>query len=345
MQPVALSALTQYYDPPLRCFTFQGFQLAPTLEEYERLIGIPCDKSPPYLFRRHYPSWASVARLLKVLESKVLKLKKYWNGEEEDWLAFVDVYGLLVYGIMLFPPIECYVDLAAIDAFLGKRDRGEHPVVVVLANTYYTLDYCSKKNAKGVRCCTSLLFLWLIAQLFHSSKRTRCPIEDHYWSCIKPLTKAEWTVRLDEALERYPMVLPPSEEAVTPFVIHGLGIRQGEHLKKIRQAWKKVVKKGPEWGLRSCGASSSYKSWLESIFLTFGNPRFEAVENELAGLQRQSKRKRKELDFWEGEESRGAPEIEWWFQTATQEKGLRELERNQASLEKEVLIAALANAR
>ncbi|RDY00942.1 hypothetical protein CR513_15789, partial [Mucuna pruriens] len=66
VQPAALSTLTQYYDPPLRCFTFQGFQLAPTLEEYERLIGIPYDKSPPYLFRGHYPSWASVARLLKV---------------------------------------------------------------------------------------------------------------------------------------------------------------------------------------------------------------------------------------------------------------------------------------
>ncbi|RDY09828.1 hypothetical protein CR513_05744, partial [Mucuna pruriens] len=154
-----MSTLTQYYDPPLKCFTFQGFQLAPTLEEYERLLGIPCDKSPPYLFKGHYPSWASVARLSKVSESKVLKLKKNHNGvegileaEEEGWLTFVDVYGLLVYGIMLFPQIERYVDLTAIDAFLGKRDRGKHPIVVVLANTYYTLDYCSKKNKKGSRC-------------------------------------------------------------------------------------------------------------------------------------------------------------------------------------------------
>ncbi|RDY12211.1 hypothetical protein CR513_03014, partial [Mucuna pruriens] len=176
VQPAALSALTQYYDPSLGCFTFHGFQLAPTLEEYERLIGIPYDKSPPYLFRGHYPSWALVARLLK---------------------------------------------------------------------------------------------------------RTRCPIEDHYWSCVKPLTKAEWTARLDEATKRsirwypqwneredviircggfpniplidtqgainyipeltlrqagYPTVLPPSEEAVAPFILHGLGIQEGEYLKKIHQA-------------------------------------------------------------------------------------------------------------
>ncbi|RDX93155.1 hypothetical protein CR513_24631, partial [Mucuna pruriens] len=56
VQPTAFSTLSQYYDPPLRCFTFRDFQLAPTLEEYERLIRIPYDKSPPYLFVGHYPS-------------------------------------------------------------------------------------------------------------------------------------------------------------------------------------------------------------------------------------------------------------------------------------------------
>ncbi|RDX68075.1 hypothetical protein CR513_52975, partial [Mucuna pruriens] len=49
VQLVALLALTQYYDSPLRCFTFKDFQLAPTLEEYERLLGLPLAKSPTYL--------------------------------------------------------------------------------------------------------------------------------------------------------------------------------------------------------------------------------------------------------------------------------------------------------
>ncbi|RDX99894.1 hypothetical protein CR513_16992, partial [Mucuna pruriens] len=77
------------------------------------------------------------------------------------------------------------------------------------------------------------------------------------------MTRAEWTKCLDEALERsirsypqwnkrddmwripnynpklllrqvgYPMVLPPSEEAVTPFFIHGIRTQNGEVLKKI----------------------------------------------------------------------------------------------------------------
>ncbi|RDX79576.1 hypothetical protein CR513_39986, partial [Mucuna pruriens] len=58
----------------------EGF--APTVEEYERLLGMPLDKSPPYLFRGHYPLWASMARLLKMSELEVLRRKRNQNGLE-----------------------------------------------------------------------------------------------------------------------------------------------------------------------------------------------------------------------------------------------------------------------
>lgn len=32
------AALSQYYDPPLKSFTFKEFQLAPTIEECEKLL-------------------------------------------------------------------------------------------------------------------------------------------------------------------------------------------------------------------------------------------------------------------------------------------------------------------
>ena len=41
-----LITLAQFYDLPLRCFTFQDFQLAPTLEEFERLVRIPMKDKP-----------------------------------------------------------------------------------------------------------------------------------------------------------------------------------------------------------------------------------------------------------------------------------------------------------
>ena len=37
----ALQALVHFLDPVLKCFTFNTFDLTPTLEEYQALISIP----------------------------------------------------------------------------------------------------------------------------------------------------------------------------------------------------------------------------------------------------------------------------------------------------------------
>ncbi|KAI5444492.1 hypothetical protein KIW84_012935 [Lathyrus oleraceus] len=44
----ALVVLSQYYDPPLRCFTFKYFRLVLTIEEYERLLGWYVKDHPPF---------------------------------------------------------------------------------------------------------------------------------------------------------------------------------------------------------------------------------------------------------------------------------------------------------
>ena len=44
VQTEALTALAQFYDPPTRSFLFKDFQLALTLEEFERIMGIPKKK-------------------------------------------------------------------------------------------------------------------------------------------------------------------------------------------------------------------------------------------------------------------------------------------------------------
>ncbi|RDY12196.1 hypothetical protein CR513_03055, partial [Mucuna pruriens] len=56
--------------------------LAPTLEEYEQLHRLPLVKSPHYFYRGHYPSWALVAKLLRVPKSKILKKKRRRNRLE-----------------------------------------------------------------------------------------------------------------------------------------------------------------------------------------------------------------------------------------------------------------------
>lgn len=39
--PLVLLTLAQFYDLPMRYFTFQDFQIAPMFEEFEHLFGIP----------------------------------------------------------------------------------------------------------------------------------------------------------------------------------------------------------------------------------------------------------------------------------------------------------------
>ncbi|RDY11090.1 hypothetical protein CR513_04292, partial [Mucuna pruriens] len=137
-QPTALEALFQYYDSPMRCFTFRDFQMASTLEEYERLLGLPLMESPHYFHQAQPPSWAIVARLLRVSEAKMnrnglegvprvyIEERLFQFQEEQDWAVVIDILGLLLYGVVLFPYVEDYVDLVAIELFLGKRDSGEN---------------------------------------------------------------------------------------------------------------------------------------------------------------------------------------------------------------------------
>ncbi|RDX72164.1 hypothetical protein CR513_48399, partial [Mucuna pruriens] len=98
---------------------------------------------------------------LEGLPRVYLEERLYRLREEEEWSAVMDVLGLLLYGILLFPQVENYIDLAAMKVFISKRDRGENPTMAVLANTYYTLNYCSKQKEGSLRCCTLLLYLMI----------------------------------------------------------------------------------------------------------------------------------------------------------------------------------------
>ena len=64
----AIAALTQYYDQPLRGFTFWDFQLALTIKEFQGILGWPMGGRKPYLFSGYYSSMEKVARVVKISE-------------------------------------------------------------------------------------------------------------------------------------------------------------------------------------------------------------------------------------------------------------------------------------
>ena len=153
----AITSLTQYYDQPLRCFTFGDFQLVPTVEEFEKILGCPLGGRKPYHFSGFYPSMARVAKVIKISVQEVDRVKKNRNGvvgiprkhlegkakalaDQREWASFIDIFALLIFGVVLFPNMERLVNLAVIDAFLAYHHSKESSVIAILTDVYDTFD-------------------------------------------------------------------------------------------------------------------------------------------------------------------------------------------------------------
>ncbi|KAI5402472.1 hypothetical protein KIW84_050189 [Lathyrus oleraceus] len=176
VDPVPLQTLLQFYDPELRCFTFQDYQLAPTLEEYSILLGVPVRHQVPFLDVPKEVDFRVVARALHLSVRDIsdswkangdavgvpLKfLLRVARGEAEkgNWGAFHAQLAVMIYGIILFPSMPNFIDYAAVCIFIGRN-----PVPTLLADTYYAIH---SRHGKGgaIRCCLPLLLRWFMSLL------------------------------------------------------------------------------------------------------------------------------------------------------------------------------------
>jgi hypothetical protein len=153
-----MSVLVQFYDPLYRCFTFPDFQLLPTLEEYAYHVGIPILDQLPFSGLEKIPSLQEIADMLHVdvsdivahmttkggiqgLPSDFLIAKATLFGKAMSKEAFEAIFVLLIYGLVLFPNIDNFVDVNAIRIFSSLN-----PVPTLLGDTYFSLHM---RNAKG----------------------------------------------------------------------------------------------------------------------------------------------------------------------------------------------------
>ncbi|KAL5194241.1 hypothetical protein HKD37_20G056347 [Glycine soja] len=197
----AIASLTQYYDQPLRCFTFGDFQLVPTIEEFEEILGCPLGGRKPYLSSGCLPSLSRIATVVKDSARGLDRIKQTRNGiaglpqkyledkargmaNQGDWVPFMDVLALLIFGVVLFPNVDGLVDLAAIDAFLAYHHSKESPVVAVLADLFDTFDRRCEKSSARIICCLPALCVWLVSHLFQQDTRHPCPLLSHH-SCTE----------------------------------------------------------------------------------------------------------------------------------------------------------------
>ncbi|GAU24439.1 hypothetical protein TSUD_364230 [Trifolium subterraneum] len=307
---MTLTTLAQFYDPPLRCFTFQDFQLAPTLEEFAKILGCNLEDHGPYVGLGEEPPMREIAKALHLtsaevsswLEDKkndrkgvskgfsrsVLEAKSQALLEKKDWKPFNAVLALLVYGLMLFPDVENFVDFSAIGVFIARN-----PVSALLADLYYSLHIKYEGRRKGMlSCCVPLLQEWLTSHLpkkdsFVSNpaglkwhKRMMTLTEKNiFWysreldgteiilSCGDfpnvPLMGTRGCINYNPVLAfrqlGYPMEDKPDNHLLEEFIL-----KEGEEnpalLRKIRRAWGQIRKK--PWTKKNCMAKPLYTQWV-----------------------------------------------------------------------------------
>ena len=124
------------------------------------------------------------------LPRKYLEGKARDMANQDEWVPFMDVLALLIFGVVLFPNVDGLVDLATIDAFLAYHHSKESPVVAILADLFDTFDRRCEKSSARIICCLPALCVWLVSHLFQQDIRHPCPLQSHR-SCVKK-RRVDW---------------------------------------------------------------------------------------------------------------------------------------------------------
>ncbi|MBA0877569.1 hypothetical protein Goshw_018128 [Gossypium schwendimanii] len=162
-------ALTQFWNPAYSCFTFGKVDLVPTIERIHGFTSVFEDS-------RMSEQWVT-ARIKQKGDSKCI----HWKNLKDLILAHpdtekkVDIFALSIYGLVVFPEALGYVDEVVIDLF-DRLDKRDTPVLVILTETFRSLNACRKSGEGRFIGCVQLLLAW-----FHS----------HFWKVDKNLQEED----------------------------------------------------------------------------------------------------------------------------------------------------------
>ncbi|KAI5409713.1 hypothetical protein KIW84_055240 [Lathyrus oleraceus] len=262
-----MSVLVQFYDPLYRCFTFLDFQLLPTLEEYvyhvSDIVANMTTKSE-----------------IQGLPSDFLIAKATLFGKAMSKEAFEAIFVLLIYGLVLFPNIDNFVDVNAIRIFFSLN-----PVSTLLGDTYFSLHM---RNAKGGGSIT-LAFKENKECLRWSTRLMSLTNDDISWynrvydgvkiseSCGEfsnvPLRDISW---YNHALARRQLGFPLKDKP-NNILLEVLFSQEGKDPQNLKDrmvhAWRKVHRKWRnELGPKNCVSLEPYTSWVRKRALEYRMP-------------------------------------------------------------------------
>ncbi|KAI5438126.1 hypothetical protein KIW84_024027 [Lathyrus oleraceus] len=302
-----MSVLVQFYDPLYRCFTFPDFQILPTLEEYAYLVGIPILDQFPFSGLESVPNSQEIDDMLHIDESLVgahMTTKGGIPGLPSEFLiaqatmygkamskdAFEAIFVLLIYGLVLFPNIDKFVDVNALRIFSTLN-----PVPTLLGDTYFSLHIRNAKGGGTIVCCLPLLYKWFISHLPQtvafkenkgclrwSTRLMSLTNDEIFWynrvydgvqiidSCGEfsnvPLLGTCGGINYNPILARRQLGFPLKDKP-NNILLEGVFFQEGKDPQGLKgrmvRAWRKIHRKGrKKLGPKNCIALGPYTSWV-----------------------------------------------------------------------------------
>jgi hypothetical protein len=109
------------------------------------------------------------------------ELEKKSGSEKERLIA------LGMYGLVLFPSQTSIISLDAATAYIEYENTQINHVAAILAETILTLNHCRRAGKGAMRCCTQLLYIWMVSHI-----ETKKPVFNNFlWLNQRPLRIVE----------------------------------------------------------------------------------------------------------------------------------------------------------
>lgn len=173
----AITTMAQYYDIPLRCYTFPNFQISPTLEDIEILLNWSIKEYNPFPKLEEVFCLTELSTVLGINANKLVdnwgskgsvKGLTQWFLEAHAWEMIKEempdfcsaTLALLIHGVVIFPNVDKFMDHLAVKVFLTKN-----LVPFLLADFYHTFHTRHEKKWGTFLCCSTLLHLWMRARM------------------------------------------------------------------------------------------------------------------------------------------------------------------------------------
>ena len=180
-----IQAVVPFWNNLFHCFTFGEFDLAPTIEEYERLMGFPYHTRKGIYWPREIKitfdqlaQWTgydknSIQKAYRNSGFSMAQLKAMYDTVKErfgkDSMQEVNcrmvTLAFFIYGLYILPTYQDFIHFEVVQLVWQVQHDKENPANAILAETYAALSKNAAGNGRALRCSSHLLQIWLNSHL------------------------------------------------------------------------------------------------------------------------------------------------------------------------------------